>query len=124
MLDELDEIIADRVVQLAQPRRPCSSSELADRLPDWELPMVRGGLSLWARLPHGSAAAFARFAARFGVAVAGGREFTASQTVDDHIRLPFTASEQHLHDGSQASVPGVGGVRDRAARRPPQRAVV
>jgi DNA-binding transcriptional MocR family regulator len=98
VLDELDDIIAERVDQLRR-RSAVLVGELADRLPDWELPTVRGGLSLWARLPHGSAGAFARYAARFGVAVAGGREFTASQTVDDHIRIPFTAPEPLLRDG-------------------------
>ena len=48
VLDELDDIIADRVEQLRR-RSAVLVSELADRLPDWELPVIRGGLSLWAR---------------------------------------------------------------------------
>jgi DNA-binding transcriptional MocR family regulator len=98
VVDELDEIIAERIAELSR-NAAVLVEHLSDRLPEWEVPPVRGGLLLWAKLPSGSAAAFARFAARFGVAVAGGREFSTSQTVDDHIRLPFTASEHHLREG-------------------------
>ena len=126
VLDQLDDIVADRVDQLKH-RSAVLVGELSDRLPEWGLPVVRGGLSLWARLPHGSAAAFARYAARFGVAVAGGREFTASQTVDDHIRIPFTAPEPLLHDGvkrlSQAWAAFVTGPA-RRTRRAPRRGLV
>ena len=31
--------------------------------------------------------------------LAGGTEFTASITYDDHIRLPYTAPEAVLHEG-------------------------
>jgi DNA-binding transcriptional MocR family regulator len=124
VVDELDEIIADRVVELRH-HAEVLVEHLHDRLPEWELGHVRGGLLLWARLPHGSAAAFARFAARFGVAVAGGREFSTSQTVDDHIRLPFTAPEVQLREGvkrlAQAWAAFMTAPADTAAE---QRAVV
>jgi DNA-binding transcriptional MocR family regulator len=74
-------------------------AELAEYLPEWELAAPRGGLAVWARLPVGSATAFARLAAMRGVAVAGGTEFTASVVYDDHIRVPFTAPEDVLREG-------------------------
>ncbi|MFF5624322.1 PLP-dependent aminotransferase family protein [Microbacterium sp. NPDC012755] len=72
---------------------------MATQLPDWSAAPPRGGLSLWARLPVGSAAALARVAATHGVSVAGSAEFAASVSPDDHIRIPFTAPEEVLAEG-------------------------
>lgn len=74
-------------------------SAMREHLPDWTVEAPRGGLSVWARLPVGSATALARVAAMRGVAVAGGTEFTASVTYDDHIRVPYTAPHDLLHEG-------------------------
>lgn len=68
-----------------------------EHLPGWTFAVPRGGLSLWTRLPSGSATAFARRAALAGVAVAGGSEFAASASADDHLRIPFTAPDELLH---------------------------
>lgn len=68
-----------------------------EHLPGWTFDVPRGGLSLWARLPSGSATAFARRAALAGVAVAGGSEFSASAPADDHLRIPFTSPDELLH---------------------------
>lgn len=95
IVDELEEIIAERIDQL-RGRATVLGDAVADRLPDWTTNTVRGGLVTWSKLPFGSASAFARFATRFGVAVAGGREFSSAQTIDDHIRIPFTARETTL----------------------------
>lgn len=73
--------------------------QLAEHLPDWTYDPPRGGLSLWARLPIGSAAAVARLAAGHGVSVAGSAAFAASVSPDDHIRLPFTAPDDVLVEG-------------------------
>lgn len=72
---------------------------LAEHLPGWEYTAPRGGLSLWARLPGGSADAFIRTAAVHGVAIAGSAEFAATTSPDDHIRIPFTAREDVLTEG-------------------------
>ncbi|MFK4807683.1 aminotransferase class I/II-fold pyridoxal phosphate-dependent enzyme [Microbacterium sp. ZW CA_36] len=72
---------------------------MADHLPDWQVTPPRGGLAVWARLPVGSATALSRVASMRGVAVAGGTEFTASITYDDHIRVPYTAPEALLQEG-------------------------
>ncbi|MFD4958343.1 PLP-dependent aminotransferase family protein [Microbacterium sp. NPDC058389] len=74
---------------------------IAEHLPGWQATPPRGGLAMWARLPVGSATAFARVAAMRGVSVAGGTEFTASITYDDHIRLPYTAPQPVLQEGVQ-----------------------
>lgn len=69
---------------------------MAEHLPDWKAEPPRGGLSLWARLPLGSAGALARVAAAHGVSVAGSAAFAASVAPDDHIRIPFTAPDEVL----------------------------
>lgn len=96
-IDELDAILRERIDEL-RPRAAFFIDELRHRLPEWELAPVRGGFIVWARLPYGSASAFARFAARYGVAIASGREFSTTQTVDDHLRLPFTLPEPTLRE--------------------------
>lgn len=75
------------------------AAAIDEHLPGWQATPPRGGLAMWARLPVGSATAFSRIAAMRGVSVAGGTEFTASITYDDHIRLPYTAPEPVLHEG-------------------------
>lgn len=70
-----------------------------EHLPEWRYTPPRGGFSLWAEVPSGSATALAQLAAAHGVAVAGGREFVASDTSDDHIRIPFTAPHPLLREG-------------------------
>ncbi|WP_106815213.1 aminotransferase-like domain-containing protein [Microbacterium timonense] len=72
---------------------------MREHVPEWETVAPRGGLAVWARLPVGSATAMARVAAMRGVAVAGGTEFTASVTYDDHIRVPYTAPPEVLQEG-------------------------
>ncbi|WP_243229440.1 PLP-dependent aminotransferase family protein [Microbacterium sp. CIAB417] len=72
---------------------------MAEHLPEWTFRAPRGGLSLWAAIPSGSADAFARVAAMHGVSVAGSAEFAASTSPDDHIRIPFTAPDEVLSEG-------------------------
>lgn len=72
---------------------------MSEHLPDWRVEPPRGGLSLWAALPAGSADALARIAAAHGVSIAGSAAFAASASSDDHIRIPFTATENVLEEG-------------------------
>jgi DNA-binding transcriptional MocR family regulator len=72
---------------------------LAEHLPDWRYTPPRGGLSLWAQLPEGSAEELIERAAMCGVAVAGSGAFAAASSSDDRIRLPFTAPEEVLSAG-------------------------
>jgi len=72
---------------------------MAEHLPEWEYTAPSGGLSLWPRLPWGSADELIRLAAMRGVAVAGSRAFSAAASTDDRIRIPFTAPEAQLREG-------------------------
>jgi DNA-binding transcriptional MocR family regulator len=62
---------------------------LRDHLPSWSWRRPAGGLSLWARLPHGSASELARIAMRHGLAIVPGSVMSPSGAFDDHIRLPL-----------------------------------
>lgn len=100
-LDLLDHAPALRraMVQVHRAARETTSELVAEHLPGWTFDRPCGGFSIWARLPVGSADAFIRAAAARGVAIAGSREFAASEIVDDRIRLPFTAPEDTLRQG-------------------------
>lgn len=98
VLEHFDEIRADRVAQM-RDRSTVLLDEVTKHLPDWRVNRPRGGLVAWAELPGGNAGRFCRFAAGFGVAVAGGREFSSSLIDDRHVRLPFTASKAELVEG-------------------------
>lgn len=100
-LDLLDHAPALRRAVAATHRAALevASEAVAAHLPGWTFVPPGGGFSIWARMPFGSADAFIRAAAARGVAIAGGREFAASVSVDDHVRLPYTAPQDTLREG-------------------------
>lgn len=63
---------------------------LADRLPDWRVPVPEGGLSLWAEMPRPEASALAAMAQAHGLRVAPGPRFGIDGAFERFIRLPFT----------------------------------
>ncbi|MFJ4658073.1 PLP-dependent aminotransferase family protein [Nocardia sp. NPDC088792] len=62
---------------------------LAARLPEWSVPAVTGGQTLWVRLPYGDGTSFAQTALRHGVAVLAGSGLDAAGGSEDRIRLHF-----------------------------------
>jgi DNA-binding transcriptional MocR family regulator len=88
LLDHEDQIRAGRLETL----RTClahAGAALAETLPDFSWRPPDGGLSLWLRLPVGTATAFAEVAARLGVAVVPGALLSPRRNADDHIRLVY-----------------------------------
>jgi DNA-binding transcriptional MocR family regulator len=75
------------------------SSALERELPEWEFRLPEGGASLWVRLPVPAAREFATLAARSGVAVADGPQFSATEEHADHLRLTFTQPPDVLEAG-------------------------
>ncbi len=96
VLEHFDEVVQARVAQLVE-QHEVLVHELARQLPEWDVPVVDGGLVAWVGLPRGSGSSFGKHAARYGVAVAGGHEFSAP--TDDHLRIPFTAPPDVLRAG-------------------------
>jgi len=70
--------------------------ELARHLPSWDVPPVRGGQTLWVRLPHGDGTSFAQAALRHQVAVLPGNGLDASGHSAEYLRLHFLASPDQL----------------------------
>lgn len=71
-------------------------AELARLLPEWEVPQVPGGQTLWVRLPRGDGVSFAQTALRHGVAILAGTGLDADGGSTDRIRLHFRHSPHTL----------------------------
>jgi DNA-binding transcriptional MocR family regulator len=85
------DIAADR-----QARHDHLRAELARRLPQWQVPPVTGGQTLWVHLPHGDGDSFAQTALRHGVAVLPGSGLDASGGSKEFIRIHFLAAPDTL----------------------------
>lgn len=94
----LDEIRNARRRTLAE-RSAILCELLAERLPSWSFEVPLGGLSLWVKLPYGSATGLARVAQSHGVTVTAGSVFSVADSFDDHLRIPFVQPEEILREG-------------------------
>ena len=72
---------------------------LRRHLPSWSWQPPAGGLSLWVRLPHGDADAFAQVALRHGVAVVPGTLASPGGGCTDRLRLPFVLEPGPMREG-------------------------
>lgn len=63
---------------------------LADRLPEWRVPIPEGGLSVWAEMPRPEGSALAAMAQAHGLRVAPGPRFGIDGAFERFVRLPFT----------------------------------
>jgi len=71
-------------------------SLLARELPTWEVPPIRGGQTLWVRLPEGDGNSFAQTAMRHGIAVLPGAGLDVTGGSDAYLRLHFRARPDEL----------------------------
>ena len=85
--------------QILAERLELMSSLLADLLPSWSWDQPQGGLCLWVRLPHGTAAEFVQVALRHGVSVVPGPVASADGSYVDYLRLPFGHLPPSLEEG-------------------------
>jgi DNA-binding transcriptional MocR family regulator len=89
------DILATRREQLRQ-RRDALVDALRTHLPDWRFRRPDGGLTLWVRMPHGSATRLAADAERAGVHVAPGPVFSVEGGSDAWLRIPYAKPEEPL----------------------------
>jgi len=80
-------------------RYECLAALLKRRLPSWSWLPPCGGLSLWVRLPHGNANAFAQVALRHGVSVVPGTLASPGGGCEGHLRLPFVLDPGAMREG-------------------------
>jgi DNA-binding transcriptional MocR family regulator len=106
----LPQLVAVRLLPLAEEVRAERRRELGGRLdeltslleehvPTWEWCRPAGGVSLWVRLPEGSAVDFAEVALRHGVAVVPGPHFCPDDGCQDRLRIPFCLDRVRLESG-------------------------
>jgi len=88
LLDELPAIRAHRQRMLAE-RCIALHGALREHLPDWDVPLPQGGLSLWCHLPEPRSSQLAAAARSLGVAVPSGPRFGLDGAFEGRIRLPF-----------------------------------
>jgi DNA-binding transcriptional MocR family regulator len=72
---------------------------LARHLPEWSWVSPAGGLSLWVRLPRGSADELAAVALRHGVSIVPGPLASPDGGFQDHLRLPFVLDREPMEEG-------------------------
>jgi DNA-binding transcriptional MocR family regulator len=73
---------------------------LARHLPDWDVPPVHGGQTLWVRLPHGDGTSFAQTALRHKVAVLPGSGLDPSGHSADCLRIHFLLPPDELTEAA------------------------
>ncbi|HET9316024.1 MAG TPA: aminotransferase class I/II-fold pyridoxal phosphate-dependent enzyme, partial [Vicinamibacteria bacterium] len=88
LLDRADEVRRLRRAQIVK-QRDALAGELARRLPEWSWALPAGGLSMWARLPHGDASEFAQVALRHGVSLLPGPSVSPDGGHPQHLRLVY-----------------------------------
>jgi DNA-binding transcriptional MocR family regulator len=98
VLDDLPAIAAARRA-LVRERRDLAQEELARLLPEWTWTEPQGGLSLWIRLPGGTADGLAQVALRHGVEITPGSAHAVDGACDDHLRLSYGAPPAVLREG-------------------------
>ncbi|WP_203217791.1 hypothetical protein [Nocardia terpenica] len=91
LLPELDHL-RDRIIKERKESHDTLISELTTRIPDWQIPPVPGGQTLWICLPHGDGTSFAQRALRHGVAILPGSGLDPSGASTTHIRISFVAT--------------------------------
>lgn len=84
-----------------QARRDTLVQALRTHLPDWRFRVPEGGLTLWLRLPHGSATQLAARLEPLGVHLAPGPVFSVEGGADDWLRLPYAKPETQMEDAVQ-----------------------
>lgn len=95
LLDALEDVRDYRRAEL-RAQRDALIADLRERLPDWDVPLPMGGLSLWCRLPEPIATPLASAAARYGLRVTPGPRFAADPAFESWLRLPYTLPVEDL----------------------------
>jgi DNA-binding transcriptional MocR family regulator len=88
LLERADEVRSLRRAQVTR-QRDAMAAALEEHLPDWSWTLPEGGLSMWARLPHGDASEFAQVALRHGVSLLPGSSISADGGHARHLRLVY-----------------------------------
>ncbi|MGZ0710694.1 MocR-like transcription factor YczR (plasmid) [Coraliomargarita sp. W4R53] len=95
LVSSLDQILVQRR-ELLGASRDAAVAALGALLPQWRVPRVHGGLSLWLELDAPLSSALVMDVRSRGVLLSAGPRFSVDGGHDRHLRLPFTASPVDL----------------------------
>ncbi|WP_158893866.1 PLP-dependent aminotransferase family protein [Amycolatopsis anabasis] len=113
------EALCRRRAEERQARHDHLRAELARHLPGWEVPPVRGGHILWARLPEGDGTSFAQAAQRRGVVLLPGGGLDPSGGSEDRVRIHFAHPPELLSEAVRRLARAWDAYRPAATHSPP-----
>lgn len=95
LLPSYDEILEVRKVQLRAGRDHLVAA-LRERMPEWKVPQVAGGLTLWVNLGHPVSSQLTLAARNEGVLLPAGPRFGIDGAFERFLRIPFSYPEEEL----------------------------
>lgn len=101
LLGDYDAILAERRIQLGAGRDRLVRM-LGEAIPEWRLPHVAGGLTLWANLGAPVSSQLALAARNFGLSIAAGPRFGVDGAFERFLRIPFSYPEEETQTAVEA----------------------
>jgi DNA-binding transcriptional MocR family regulator len=95
LLPRMPEILAQRATLLREGRDALVTA-LRAGIPEWGVPDVDGGVSLWIELDAPLSSGLVIAARRRGLHLSAGPRFSAEGGHERHLRVPFTAPPEQL----------------------------
>ena len=95
VLADFGAITAQRSTLLREGRDSLAAV-LAAELPEWRIPHVQGGVSMWIELDAALSSAVVMDVRSHGVLLSAGPRFSVDGGHDRHLRIPFTAPPDEL----------------------------
>jgi DNA-binding transcriptional MocR family regulator len=101
LLGILDEVVRQRS-ELLRAGRDTLVRALESAVPEWRVPRVNGGVSLWVELDAPLSSALVMDVRTRGVLLSAGPRFSVDGGHDRHVRVPFTAPPTDLVTAADA----------------------
>jgi DNA-binding transcriptional MocR family regulator len=99
LLDQSEEILGDRRATLRH-QRDVLVDALRRHVPEWEVPVPAGGMSLWAKLPERISTQLVSAAERHGLFLAAGHRFGVDGGFEQYLRVPFGFTPEVLEEAA------------------------
>ncbi|TDD71650.1 PLP-dependent aminotransferase family protein [Jiangella aurantiaca] len=98
VFDDYDALVQRRTEQLRH-HRDVLVRELHERLPQWDVPVPDGGMSLWVGLGAPISSALALFGLTRGISLIAGPRFGVDGAFERFLRIPYTGRSDDLARG-------------------------
>ncbi|HWL78824.1 PLP-dependent aminotransferase family protein [Microbacterium sp.] len=113
LLRRFSEIVAQRS-DLLRAGRDAAVAALARELPEWRVPDVNGGVSLWVEMGAPLSAALVMDVRSRGLLLSAGPRFSVDGGHDRHLRVPFTGPPDEIDRAVGILAEGWAHVRESA----------